>query len=299
MALKTLSEITEKAKQGDKKVLAVAVAQDKHVLEAVKASMAEGIVDVILVGDTAKISKIASEINFDLSELELVHEENDAKACVKAIEFIKIGKADILMKGLVSTAVLLKAVLDKEKGLRKSNVLSHVAVFETPHYHKLIGVTDAAMNVAPELNEKLHIVNNAVELFNRIGVETPKVAVLAAVELVNPKMQASVDAALLSTMNLRGQIKNCIVDGPLALDNAISKEAAEHKGIKSEVAGDADILVAHDINTGNVLYKSLNFMGGAVSAAVIMGAQAPIVLTSRADSEISKKLSIALAAAMD
>jgi phosphate butyryltransferase len=172
-------------------------------------------------------------------------------------------------------------------------------LFETPNYHKLIAVTDAAMNVAPELSEKIHIVNNAVELFNRLGISKPKVAILSAVELVNPKMQATIDAALLKVMNNRGQIKNCIIDGPLALDNAISKEAAAHKGIISDVAGDADILVTHDINTGNVLYKSLNFMGGAVSAAVIMGAQAPIVLTSRADSEISKKLSIALAAAME
>ncbi len=299
MVIKTLSEIAERAKQQEKKVLAVAVAQDKHVLEAVKSSVSKGIVNTILVGDTAQIENIANQISFDLSNIEIHHETNEYKACTKAIELIRTGKADILMKGLVATATLLKAVLDKEKGLRKSGVLSHVAIFESPYYHKIIGITDAAMNIAPELNEKVHIINNAVELFNRIGIETPKVAILSAVELVNPKMQATTDAALLSMMNKRKQIKNCIVDGPLAFDNSISKEAAEHKGIESPVAGDADILVTHDINTGNVLYKSLNFMGGAVSAAVIMGAQVPIVLTSRADSEKSKELSIALAAAMN
>jgi phosphate butyryltransferase len=155
------------------------------------------------------------------------------------------------------------------------------------------------MNVQPELIEKMHIINNAVEVFNRLGIKNPKVAILAAVEVINPKMQATVDAALLTAMNKRGQITNCIVDGPLALDISVSKEAAKHKGIISDVAGNADILVAHDINVGNVLYKSMNFLGGANAAAIIMGAQVPIVLTSRADSEESKMFSIALAAALD
>jgi len=202
------------------------------------------------------------------------------------------------MKGMVSTSPLLKAVLDKETGLRKEKVLSHIAFFESPYYHKIFGVTDAAMNIAPNLDEKLAIVKNAVEAFHKLGVKTPRVAAIGAVEVVNPKMEATVHAAALTQMNRRGQIKNCIIDGPLALDNAVSKESAEHKGIKSYVAGECDIILVPDINSGNILYKSIVFIGGGISASVIMGAKAPIVLTSRSDSEKSKFLSIALAVAI-
>ena len=203
------------------------------------------------------------------------------------------------MKGNVSTGPLLKVVLDKEKGLRKGATLSHVAFMETPYYHKLLCVTDAAVNVAPEFKDKVEMINNAVEAFHKLGNEEPKVAVIGAVEVVNPKMEATEHAALLTLMNRRRQIKGCIIDGPLALDNAVSKEAADHKGIISDVAGDCDIILTPDINGGNILYKSLNFLGGATAGAVIMGAMVPIVLTSRSDSEKSKLCSIALAAAMN
>ncbi len=299
MELNKLSQIIDKAKNIETKTLVVAAAEDLHVLQAVKKAIEENIVKAILVGDSSKIEEFAKQINFDISSIEVIHELDVVKSCKTAVNIVRQGGGDILMKGLVSTGVLLKAVLDKESGLRKGGLLSHVALFETAHYHKLIGITDAAMNVEPTVTEKAHIIENSVELFNRLGVEKPKVSVLAAVELVNPKMQATLDAATLTTMNNRGQIKNCIVDGPLALDISVSKEAAEHKGIVSDVAGDADLLLAHDINVGNVLYKSLNFLGGANSAALIMGAQAPIVLTSRSDNEKSKMLSIALAAALD
>jgi phosphate butyryltransferase len=202
------------------------------------------------------------------------------------------------MKGLVSTAPLLKAVLNKEEGLRKGNTLSHFALIESPNYHKLFGVTDAAMNIAPEFHEKVDILNNAVDVFHGLGKENPKVAVLGPLEVVNPKIDSTAHAAMLAKMNNRGQIKNCLVDGPFAVDNAVSKEAAEHKGIYSEVAGDADILMTPELNSGNILYKTLMFMGGCTSAAVIMGAKVPVVLTSRADTEKSKMMSIALAAAM-
>jgi phosphate butyryltransferase len=202
------------------------------------------------------------------------------------------------MKGLVQTADFLRAVLDKDTGIKKNGVLSHIGLFETPFYHKLIGVTDAALNIEPTVLEKAEIIKNGVELFNKLGYETPKVAVIGAVEVVNPKMQATIDAAMLTVMNKRGQIKNCIVDGPLALDNAVSKEAAMHKNIDSEVAGDCDLMITHSIDAGNVLYKSMNFIGGAKVAAVLMGATVPIVLTSRADSKESKFYSIALAAAI-
>ncbi len=299
MEIKSLSALVEMAKSKAKRKLVVAAAADLHVLEAVADAQKEGIVEPILVGDKEGIIEISAKIGFDISNVEIIHEPNAVKACVKAVAIIKEGNADILMKGLVSTGPLLKAVLDKENGLRKGGTLSHIAFYETPHYHKLLGITDAAMNVDPEIGDKVHILNNAVEAFHKLGVKEPKVAVIAAVEVVNPKMQATVDAAMLTMMNKRKQIKGCIVDGPLAIDNAVSKEAAVHKGIESEVAGDCDILLAPDINSGNILYKTMGFLGGGLAAAVLMGAKVPIVLTSRSDSDKSKMLSIALAAAME
>ncbi|MFA8342224.1 MAG: bifunctional enoyl-CoA hydratase/phosphate acetyltransferase [Rhodothermaceae bacterium] len=299
MHLKSFDEIFKMAKGKETKKIAVASAADKHALEAVKNAITEGIVEAVLFGDEEKIKEIAGQINFDLSDTKIVDESNPVKASALAVAAIKNGEADVLMKGNVSTGPLLKVVLDKEKGLRKGGTLSHVALMESPYYHKLLCVTDAAVNVAPELKDKVEMINNAVEAFHKLGIEEPKVAVIGAVEVVNPKMEATSEAALLTMMNKRKQIKGCIVDGPLALDNAVSKEAAEHKGIVSEVAGDCDIMLTHDINSGNVLYKSLNFLGGATAGAVIMGAAVPIVLTSRSDSEHSKLCSIALAAAMD
>ncbi len=299
MILKSLQGFIELAKQKETRRLAVAAAADKPVLEAVGNAMKEGIVQPLLVGDKEGIEKIASEIGFNLEGIEIIDEKNPAKASRVAVSLVREGKADVLMKGLVGTADLLRAVLDKENGLRKGATLSHVAFFETPHYHKLIAVTDAAMNVAPDFKEKIAIVKNAVEAYHKLGVKNPKVAAIGAVEVVNPKMEPTVHAAMLTMMNKRGQIKGCIVDGPLALDNAVSAEACHHKGIESEVGGDADIILCPDIEAGNVLYKSLNFIGGAVSAAVIMGAKVPVVLTSRADTDTAKLMSIALAAAMD
>lgn len=297
--LQNLSQLVEIAKSKTTRRLAVAAAADHPVLEAVNAAMKEGIVKPILVGDEAEIRKISTEIGFNISDVEIINEPNAAKAAVIAVSLIREKKADILMKGNVATGPLLKAVLDKENGLRKGATLSHVALYETKFYHKLLGVTDAAMNVAPDFDQKVDMINNATEIFHRLGIKQPKVAIIGAVEVVNPKMEATVHAAMLSMMNKRGQIKGCIVDGPLAIDNAVSKEAAEHKGIVSDVAGDADILVTPDINSGNILYKTLGFLSDGIAAAVIMGARVPIVLTSRSDSDKAKMLSIALAAAME
>ncbi|MEA3504562.1 MAG: bifunctional enoyl-CoA hydratase/phosphate acetyltransferase [Bacteroidota bacterium] len=298
--LKNLSELIDIAKQKKTRRLAVAAAADKPVLEAVRDAMKEGIITPILVGEKEKIEKISAEIGLNLEGVEIIDNQKGAVVSAKiAVALIREEKADILMKGLVSTGPLLKAVLDKEKGLRKGATLSHVAFFESPYYHKLLCVTDAAMNVAPEFNDKVHILNNAVEAYHKLGIEMPKVAVIAAVEAVNPKMESTVHAAMLTMMNKRKQIKGCIVDGPLAVDNAVSKEAADHKGIVSDVAGDADIFLAPEIQSGNIFYKSLNFLGGSTSAAVIMGATVPVVLTSRSDTDKSKMLSIALAAAME
>lgn len=296
--LKSLTTLLELAKQKGVCRIAVAAAADKHVLDAIMMAKQEGFADPILVGEKPAIESIAAEIGFKLDGVTIIDITDPFKASVEAVALIRNGKADILMKGLVGTGPMLKAVLDKEIGLRKGATLSHVALFETQFYHKLIGVTDAAMNVAPEFDEKVSMVQNAVEVFHKLGIQEPKVAIVCAVETVNPKMEATVHAAMLTLMNRRKQIKGCIIDGPLALDNAVSAESAHHKGIISDVSGDVDLIVTHDINSGNVLYKSLNFLGGATTAAAIMGAKVPIVLTSRADSERSKLMSIALAAAI-
>lgn len=232
------------------------------------------------------------------SDFELVQEHDNSLACARAVKLVKEGRADILMKGLVPTGQLVRAILDKELGLLKGGLLSHLAFFESPYYHKILCITDAALNIHPDLNEKVAIVRNAVNTLHRIGIAHPLVAILAPLETVNPKMEATVHAAMLTQMQKRGQIEGCEIDGPLALDNAVSSEAALHKGLVSPVAGNADLLVAPDLNTGNVLYKSLNFLGGAVCAAIVAGAGAPVVLTSRADQDKSKYLSIALAVSM-
>ncbi len=297
--MKKLSELETLAKsKATTRKIAVAAAGDQEVLEALKNAASQGIIEPILIGDEKMIRLIAGEIGFDISKFEVIDIEDKYEASVKAVKLIKKGKAEILMKGLVSTGVLLKAVLDKEIGLRKGALLSHVAVFETPYYHKLLGVTDAAMNVNPELEDKIGIIKNAVEVFHKLGIPNPKVAIVGSVETINPRMEATMHAATISMMNYRKQITGCVIDGPLAIDGAVSKKASELKNITSDVAGDVDIIMAPNIDGANILYKSLNFLGGATAAAVIMGAKVPIVLTSRGDTEKSKYYSIALAAAI-
>ncbi len=280
-----------------RKTMALAVAQDHHALDAVYKATVAGYVKPILVGDEQAIGVIAKEHSYNLDEIEIVHEPVLEKAVEKAVRLVSEGKADILMKGNVATGTLLKGVLNKDWGLRTGSLLSHFAFFELPNYHKLLGLTDVAMNIAPNLDEKVQILDNAVRYMNALGLDKPKVAPLCAVETVNPKMQATIDAAVMTQMNRRGQIGNCIVDGPLAFDNAVNKEVADHKGIVSEVAGDADLLLFSAIEAGNAVYKVLAAMEESKLAAVILGAKAPIVLTSRADSEEAKLNSILLAAA--
>jgi phosphate butyryltransferase len=296
MELKTLDTFIEIARQKPKKTIAVAAAEDEPVLLAVKDAIGKDIADVILVGNKSKVESIAEKIGFNIKSSDIINETNPAHAARVCVELIRNNQAHIIMKGLLTTPDYLKAILDKEKGLRSGNLLSHIGFFETQNYPKLIAVTDAAQNIAPDLQEKADIINNSVDLFHRLGVKQPKIAILAAIEGVNPKMQATIDAAALTVMCRRGQLKGCIIDGPLAFDNAISAEAAEHKGIKSEVSGDADLLVAPDIESANILYKSMTFIGGATVAALILGATVPVILTSRSDSERSKLMSIAVAA---
>jgi len=296
--MRHLSDLVESAKQKKTRKLVLAAAGDEDALLAVKNAVAEGLIEPILVGNMLNVNIIAKSIDFDISGFESYHEEDKYLASRKAVELIREGKAEILMKGAVSTGSMMKAVLDKENGLRKGDTLSHVAIFESPYYHKLLGVTDAAMNVNPELETKIAIIQNAIEVFHKLGIHTPKVAIVGSVETVNPRMEATMHAATISMMNYRKQITGCVIDGPLAIDNAISKKSAELKNITSDVAGDTDIIMAPNIDGANILYKTLNFLGGAVAGAVIMGAKAPIVLTSRSDSDKSKFYSIALAASI-
>jgi phosphate butyryltransferase len=293
--LTKLSDLYELAKQSNRKKLVLAVAHDEHSLGAVCSVVKKNLIDAVLVGSEKKIRDIAVKQNLDISNLTIINEENDLNAIRIAVKMVHDKQADILMKGNVATALLLRGVLDKENGLRKGDVLSHFALFEIPSYHKLLGLTDAAMIIAPDLKTKIALICNAVDFMNKLGIAKPKVALLAAVEVVNESMPVTMEAAIITKMNQRGQIKNCIIDGPLAYDNAVSMESAKHKGIVSDVAGDADLLVVPDIEAGNVLYKAFGFSAGATLAACVLGAAAPIVLTSRSDTEQSKQDSIVMA----
>ncbi|CAM3834565.1 phosphate butyryltransferase [Bacillus luti] len=293
-----LEHLIDQAAGKPKKTVAVAVAEDHEVIEAVAKAITLQLAQFRLYGNQEKIMGMLQEHGLQTSEhIEVIAATSNAEAAELSVKSVRNGEADVLMKGNIPTANILKAVLNKEWGLRKGSVLSHVAAFEVPNYNRLIFVTDAAMNIAPDVTQKAAIIQNTVEVARAIGIELPKVAPIAAVEVVNPAMQATIDAAMLTQMNRRGQIKDCIVDGPLALDNAVSQIAAEHKGIVSDVAGKADILLVPTIEAGNVLYKSLVYFADAKVGAMIAGAKAPIVLTSRADSAETKVYSLALAVA--
>ena len=274
----------------------LAASEDAHSLTAVVDAAKKEIIRPILVGDLEKTRGMADIMKLDINDFEMIQADNPADSAAKAVKMIHDKEGEFLMKGKVGTSDMLRSVLNKEYGLRTGKLLSHFAYFEVENYHKLIALTDVAMNIAPNLTEKIAILNNAVNVLNNLGIEKPKVAVLGAVEKVNTEMGATLDAALLSKMNQRDQILNCIVDGPLAFDNAVSLESARHKEIKSEVAGDTDLLLMPDIEVGNVLYKSLVFFANAKVASMIVGASVPIVLTSRSDSDQAKFDSILLAA---
>ena len=293
---KNFDDLLQMVNNCEKKKVSVAVAQDEPVLEAIKAAKDKGIADAILVGDLEIIKEIANKINMDLSQFEIIDEKDTSKATLDAIRLVSSGKADMVMKGLVDTATFLRSVLNKEVGLRTGKLMSHVSVFEIEGIDRLILLTDAAFNTYPDLKAKVQILNNAVDVAHACGIDLPKVAPVCAVEVVNPDMPATVDAALLSKMNDRGQIKGCIVDGPLALDNALSEEAAKHKGIEGKVAGKADIILLPNIEAANVMYKTLTYTSKSRNGGLLVGTSAPVILTSRADSFETKVHSIALAA---
>ena len=296
--IKKLDDIFNELKSCDKKaVLSVAAAHDEEVLLAVRDACDMNIIKAILIGKEDKIRKIASEIKFDLNEVEVIN-ESDLKLCAeKAVKLVSSGKADYVMKGLLDTSIILKEVLNKEYGLRTDSLLSHVMIYEVPSYHKLLILTDGGMNIDPDVSQKKKIADNAIKAAKSLGIGTVKVACLAAKEKVNPKMQATLDADELKSMCKDGMFGNgVVVEGPIAFDLAVSEEACKIKGYESEVGGDADILLVPTIETGNGIGKALTYMANAKSAGIIMGAKAPVVLVSRADTHESKLYSIAYGA---
>ncbi|SDE82371.1 phosphate butyryltransferase [Sporomusa acidovorans] len=292
--IKKFDEIIKSAAAKGPKTIAVAAAHDAEVILALNKANILGIADAILIGNRRKICRIAEEYQIDIGKFTIIEKNDNVEACRTAVQLAAKGQVQVLMKGLVDTATILKAVLDKEAGLRTANVLSHVAVADIDGYDRLFYITDGAMNIAPNVAMKKQIIENAVQIANALGNDSPKAACICALEKVNPKMQATLDAAELAKMSQTGELKGCMVAGPLALDNAVSLAAATHKGITNPVAGKADILVMPFIETGNTLYKSIVFFAQGNIAGIVAGAKVPIVLTSRADSELTKLNSIAL-----
>lgn len=274
---------------------AVAHPCEKSALEGAIDAGHKGLITPILVGPTKKIQEIAKSSGIELGQAEIVDTPHSHESAAKAVQLVREGRAELLMKGSLHTDELLSAVVSKETGLRTARRISHVFIMDAPNYHKVFLVTDAAINIAPVLEDKVDICQNAIDLCETMGLKNPKVAILAAVETVTSKMPATIDAAALCKMADRGQIRNGRLDGPLAFDNAISKQAAETKGIHSEVAGDPDILLVPDLESGNMLAKQLTFLAGAESAGLVLGARVPIILTSRADSVRSRIASCGVA----
>ncbi|MBR1950815.1 MAG: phosphate butyryltransferase [Bacteroidales bacterium] len=291
-------QMFEQLRSKPKKRLVAAWGVDDHTISAVYMAVEAGIVEGILVGDEEMIKKVCAENNYDMSKLTVVNNNNELKSISQAVDMVNAGEADILMKGLCSTDKYMRGILNKEKGLLPPKaVLSHVCVVQNPGYHKLLVISDIAVIPAPDLKQKQAMIGYVANTARALGVEKPKVAMITATEQMLPGMPACVEAAMLAKMSDRGQIAGCVVDGPLALDVALCKEAAEIKKLKSEVAGDADCCVFPSIEAANVFYKLAgHFCPGVKMAAMVAGAKAPCVLSSRADSTETKLNSIALAA---
>lgn len=293
--IRNLDDILERAKAGLPGKVAVAAADDESVLECVKSAVEQGLAEFHLVGDQRRLEKICAGLGLGGAGISLVAAESTNEAARLAVGLLQSGRAGAVMKGQLPTGVFLKAVLDKDSGLRTGRLLSQCGVYDRDHGQPPMLITDCAMNITPTLEQKSQIVQNAVDLALALGFDQPKVAALTALETVNPEMPETIEAAVLSKMAERGQIKNCLLDGPLALDNAVSPQAAAHKGLGGPVAGRADILLVPDLKTGNVLHKSLVYFSYRKNAAVVLGAAAPIIMTSRTDSVETKVLSVALA----
>lgn len=299
MAFKNFEELIAKVKShSDSKRMAVAAANDSHTLEAVFHARKEGIVRPVLVGDKEKIRKLLEELGETLPEEDIYDYPDETQAAEAAVQLVREGKADFLMKGKLDTKVILKAVVNKEKGLGQGRTMSHFAIMEVPNYHKLVAVVDGGMVPYPTLDQKKDIINNTVDTMRAMGYECPKVGVLACVEKVNPKMPETLEARELREMNERGGITGCIVEGPVSYDCAMSKEIADFKGFESPVAGDVDILLAPNIHAGNIMGKMFTVTCRTRMAGFVVGAKCPIVVTSRGSSPEEKYLAIAVSAAI-
>jgi len=297
MPIRTLDEMLATVKSSKNRRVVVACGHDPHTIEASHRAVKENVVDITLIGDKVRMGKIAEDVGIDLDLFDIIDERDEWNAGKKAVMMVRSKEADILMKGLISTSYYMKLILDKEEGLvPKGKILSHIAVLESPNYHKLLFAADVAVIPLPDLSQKVQILNYCIEIAHMFDIEKPKVAIIAATEKVSPKMDATVDAAIITQMARRGQIRGAVVDGPLALDVAVSKECCDIKGLVSPVGGDADIFLFSNIEAGNSFYKSITQLGEGKLAALVTGTSAPCILTSRADSEDSKFLSIALAA---
>jgi phosphate butyryltransferase len=291
--IRTFEELQNAAKSKPSRKLAMAMAEEADALKAVLAAAEEGIVEPILVGNKGAIAGIAEETGIDISPHRIEPAEGEQQCAARAVELVREGEAAVLMKGRTPTAVIMRAILHRHGGLRGPGVLSHVSIIQIDRYPKLLIMSDPGINIAPDLNTKAAIIGNMVYVAQKLGIERPKVAVIAAVEKVNAgAMPVTVDAALLSKMSERGQITGCIVDGPFALDNALSRKSCETKGIQTEVGGDADALLMPDIEAANVFYKTLAHLTAAKIAALTIGAKVPVVMSSRADSDAIKYNSI-------
>ncbi len=290
-----LDDLFDAIQKNEPKKIVIATAEEEGIISLVKDCVKRGIAEFILVGDKEKIRALLDCQDIDYKTLEITDRPDHREAAEEAVKLVKDGKANVIMKGDLHTSTFLKAILDKEKGLRKGGLISQITVCEKMDGHGLQMLTDCAMNISPDLVEKKQIIQNAVELAVKLGYEKPRVAVLSALEAVNPAIPDTVDAAILSKMADRGQIKNAIIDGPFALDNAISVSAARQKNIEGDVAGKADILLMPNLQVGNALHKALTYYAQKRIAAAIMGTTAPIVMTSRTDSIDTKLLSVALA----
>ena len=298
MSYKNFQELIDKVKGAESvKRMAVAVAADPHTLEAVLEARREGIASPVLVCDREEILRILQELGESVPEEDIYDEKDGVAACEKAVALVREGKADFLMKGKIDTAVILKAVVNKEHGLGKGRLMSHFTMFEVPNYPKLLLPVDGGMVTYPTLEQKKEIIENTVETLIAMGYECPKVGVLACVEKVNPKMIETVEARELQEMNRRGEIRDCIVEGPISYDCALRKDIADFKGYESQIAGDVDVLVAPNIHAGNIMGKMLVVTAGAKMAGFIVGARCPIVMVSRGSSAEEKFLSIVIASA--
>jgi phosphate butyryltransferase len=294
MPIRTFADLLKAAESKGPKTVAVAAGHQSEVMLAGLDAELAGLAEVILVGDRHRIQQIAADEEFDISRMEVIHIPQPEEAARQVMRLVNEGQADIAMKGKVETSDFLRAALSKEAGLRVGRLFTHVAAFEIPDFNRLIFISDAGVIVAPDLEQKVQIVQNAIDVAHAMGIEVPRVAVLAATEVVNPKVPTTLDAANLSKMADRGQITGGLVDGPLALDNAISPESARIKGIKGQVAGYADILITPDIEAGNVLAKTITYFAQGKMAGVVVGARCPLILPSRSDPREGKLVSLAL-----